>query len=93
MTPGGHHGDIYAAVGRTQLAFFEMKRGLLRKSVGKLLEKRPRKDVASCTFEPAKLGASNLTVELSDGTVYALQVARVNRGKGEGLYRALSEVG
>ena len=90
VTPGGHNGDIYAAVGPTQLAFFEMKRGLLRKSVGKLLEKTPRKDVASCTFEPSKMGASNLTVELSDGTVFALQVARVNRSKGEALYNVIS---
>jgi hypothetical protein len=90
VTPGGHNGDIYAAVGPTQLAFFEMKRGLLRKSVGKLLEKTSRTDVAACSFEPSKMGASNLSVELSDGTVFALQVARVNRSRGQALYDVIS---
>ena len=90
VTPGGHHGDINAAVGPTQLAFFEMKRGLVRKSVGKLLEKTPRKDVAACSFEPSMMGASSLTVELSDGTVFALQVAQVNRSRGEALSDVIS---
>lgn len=90
VTPGGHNGDMIAAVGRTQVAFFEIKRGLLRKSVGKLLAKSPRSEVAECSFEPSKMGASNLTVELADGTVYALQVARVHRGKGQALYEALT---
>lgn len=90
VTPGDHNGDIYAVVGRTQLAFFELKRGLLRKSIGKTLASLPRAELASCQFEPARVGASNLTIELADGTVYSLQVARVNRGKGQALHDALS---
>jgi hypothetical protein len=90
VTPGDHNGDIYAVVGRTQLAFFELKRGLLRKSIGRTLASLPRAELASCQFEPARVGASNLTIELSDGTVYSLQVARVNRGRGQALYDALS---
>ena len=38
VTPGGHSGDLYALLRESRLAFFEMKRSIMkRKSLGRLL--------------------------------------------------------
>lgn len=88
-TPGGHQGWMYVAVGPTQVAFFEMKRGLFRSSLGKTLAQIPRTSVAKCDFQPARLGGSPFQIELEDGTVYPFEVARVHRGQGDKVHALL----
>lgn len=89
-TPGGHQGGMYIAVGRSQVGFFELKRGLLGSSLGKLLLKIPRAIVTRSAFRSARMGASNLHVELADGAVFPLDVARVHRSKGQRVHQLLS---
>ena len=92
VTPGGHNGDLYAVLGESRLAFFEMKRSILqRKSLGRLLTQSPITDIAGCDFTPSRMGASEINLELQDGTTYPFQVARVNRSRGEAFSVALAE--
>ena len=90
-TPGGHQGNMYMAVGESQVAFFELKRGLLRSSLGKLLLKVPRTSVSRSAFAPSRMGASSLELELADGTVFPLDVARVHRSKGLMVHELLND--
>ena len=92
VTPGGHNGDLYAVLGASQLAFFEVKRSLLqRKSLGRLLFQTPISEVAACEFTPSRIGVSTISLELRDGTLYPLQVARVHRSRGEAFCATLAE--
>lgn len=83
LTPGGHQKWMYMVIGPTQVGFFDLKQWVLWKSIGRLLLQLPRQDVTHCEFVPGKIGASRLTVHLADGATYALDVARVHRGKAE----------
>ncbi len=87
--PGDHEGDLYMTVGRKRVAIFEMKRGLFKKSLGKLLVQFDRSDLKEVRFKPSRMGASNLDLEMNDGTLYELQAARVHRGKAEKIYSEL----
>lgn len=89
-TPGDHQGSMYIAVGQSQVGFFEVKRGLFGSSLGKLLLKTPRANVTRSAFTPSRMGASNLEVELADGAVFPLDVARVHRSKGQRVHELLS---
>jgi hypothetical protein len=92
VTPGDHNGDLYAVLGESRLAFFEVKRSILqRKSLGRLLLQSAISDVANCDFTASRMGASDISLELQDGTTYPLQVARVNRSRGEAFSTALAE--
>ena len=88
--PGDHEGDLYLAVGRDRVAIFEMKRGLLKKSLGELLVQFDRGELQRCDFRPARVGASSLDLELADGTRYELQAACVHRKKAERVHQALA---
>ena len=91
VAPGGHNGDLYAVLGESRVAFFEMKRSILqRKSLGRLLMQSAITDIAACEFTPSRMGTSDLQLELQDGTAYPLQVARVNRSRGEAFSAALA---
>lgn len=87
--PGDHEGDLYMTVGRKRVALFEMKRGFLKKSLGKLLVQFDRSELKEVRFKPSRMGVSNLDLELNDGTLYELQAARVHRGKAEEIYNEL----
>ena len=91
--PGDHEGDLYITVGRQRVAIWEMKRSLLKKSLGERLEQFDRSELQSVDSKPGRIGASDLTLELSDGTRFELQEARVNRGKAERVYEELRGAG
>ena len=91
--PGDHEGDIYVALTKDRVAIFERKRLLgIWSRLGELLVDFPRAEIKEATFRPSGMGASDLNFELNDGTRYETQVARVNRGKGEGLAAELGAV-
>ena len=69
-----------------------MKRSILqRKSLGQLLLQSAISDVTNCDFTPSRMGASDISLELQDSTTHPLQVARVNRSRGEAFSTALAE--
>jgi hypothetical protein len=90
VSPGDHEGWMYLVAGEQQVAVFEYKRGLLRSKLGALLVQFARADVSGCEWTPSGMGASDLTISLADGTSYPLQVARVQRAKGEAVYAHLT---
>jgi hypothetical protein len=77
--PGGHEGIHYVAVGPTKLAFFSIKRGLLRNSLGELLVEHPRNDVRAMEIESGVMPAAHFV--LQDGTHYVLVCPRIHLGK------------
>lgn len=87
--PGAHEGDLVITVSASRVAIWEMKRGLLKKSLGQRLEQFERRELKSIEWTRGKIGASTLTLELTDGVRFELQAARVNRGKAERVVEAL----
>lgn len=77
--PGGHEGIHYVAVGPTKLAFFSIKRGLLKNSLGELLVEHPRSDVQAMEIESGVMPAAHFV--LRDGTHYVLVCPRIQLGK------------
>jgi hypothetical protein len=90
-SPGGIAGYMVMALSDASLAFFKMKRGLLKNSAGDLLVSVPRGSVSAFTFGGGAL-TSGLNIELNDGTVWALEVPRAGKGKAERIRRALVEI-
>ena len=90
VAPGDHTGFIFVAAGRTKVGFFEVKRGLIANSLGRLLVELPRDQVVRFQVDHKGLTTSAVDVEVKDGTVYGLEVARANRGKAQ---RVQSELG
>jgi hypothetical protein len=88
-TPGSHQGLMYVAVGPTKVAFFSVRRGLLKASIKELLVEVPRDDVAQFEVGGGAL-TSSLAVVLRDGTNYRLEVARAYRGKAQRVQQALA---
>jgi len=87
-SPGEHSGYIVMALGPSKLSFFKMKRGLLSNSPGDLLVEVPRESVTNYAIGGGAL-TSELTIELNDGTVWALEVPKVGKGKAEKLRKEL----
>ncbi len=79
---------MIAALSPTKLAFFKMKRGLMKNGCGELLETLERAEVASWTWGGGALTAA-LTVSLTDGTSWELEVPRASKGAAERLGKAL----
>jgi hypothetical protein len=77
--PGGHEGIHYVAVGPTKLAFFSIKRGLFKNSLGELLVEHPRSDVQAMEIESGVMPAAHFV--LQDGTHYVLVCPRIYLGK------------
>ncbi len=88
---GGHDGNIFAAVGETWIVFFEHRKGLFGASLGKLLARHERSDLAACEWSGGALRMSTLTLRWRDGTKYVLDVVPGQRGKGERFRDALDE--
>jgi hypothetical protein len=87
--PGGQRsGYMVVALSPTKLAFFKMKRNLIRSSAGDLLEARPRDTVTRFELGGGAL-TSQLAVEFEDGTNYELEVPRAHKGKAEKIAAAL----
>lgn len=78
----GHQGLMYLAIGRTKVALFTIKQGMLGSSPQKLLVSLPRESVASVELGSGSL-SSPVTVTLTDGSRVAMEVTRLNRGKVE----------
>lgn len=76
------------ALGSSQLAFFTMKRGLMSNGVGELLAQIPRAEVQSFTVGGGMMTAE-VTITLADGTEVALETPKANKGKTEGLAKAM----
>jgi hypothetical protein len=73
----------YVAVSATELVLVRAKQGLTGlKMTDDVVGRVPRSDVASIDLGPGTL-ASPLTITLSNGHQWALEVARANRGKAE----------
>lgn len=89
--PGGHDGNIFAAIGETRIVFFDYRKGLFGASLGKLLARRERSDLAACEWSGGALRMSTLTLRWRDGTAYVLDVVPGQRGKGERFRDALDE--
>jgi len=89
VAPGDHKGFIFVAAGRTKVGFFEMKRGLIGNSLGRLLVELPRDEVVRFQVDQKGITTSAVDVEIKDGTVYGLEVARANRGKAQRVQREL----
>ncbi len=89
VTPGDHKGLIFVAVGRSKLGFFELKIGLVKNSLGRLLVELPRDDLVRFQVDPKGVTTSAVDVETKDGTVYGLEVARANRSKAQRVQREL----
>lgn len=88
-TPGDFSGGyMVIGLGETQIAFFEMKRGLMKNGVGKLLVAHPRESVTRFDIGGGTLTAV-VTVELADGTNYLLEVPRAQKGGAEKLAKEL----
>ncbi len=86
--PGGFTGGyIVMALTADSVAFLTMKRGLLRNSVGELLDRVDRAEVSALTFGSG-LTTVPLTVSLTDGTVWELEVPRANKRSAEKLVAA-----
>ncbi|MFN0095703.1 MAG: hypothetical protein ACKVVT_13120 [Dehalococcoidia bacterium] len=86
-TPGGFTGGyMVMALTADDLAFFQMKRGLLKNGAGELLETVPRAEVEAMEFGGGKL-TTELTVQLTDGTSWALEVPRANKGGAEKIVK------
>jgi hypothetical protein len=88
-TPGNHQGLMYVAIGPNKLAFFSVKRGLLKSSIKELLVAVPRSKVAQFEIGGGAL-TSSLTVALHDGTNYRMEVPRAYKGKVQKVQRALA---
>ena len=89
--PAGHDGNIFAAVGETRIVFFELKKGLFGASLGKVLARHDRADLAACEWSGGALRMSTLTLRWRDGTKYVLDVVPGQRGKGERFRDVLDE--
>jgi hypothetical protein len=73
----------YVAVSATDLVLVKAKQGLTGlKMTDEVVGRVPRSDVVSIDLGPGTL-ASPLTITLSNGDQWALEVARANRGKAE----------
>ena len=83
---GGHEGLMYLAVGRTKVALYTIKQGLLGSSPKELLVSVPRASIASVAVGAGSL-SSPVTVTLTDGRELAIEVTRINRGKIERVAR------
>jgi len=76
----GHQGLMYLAIGKTKVALFTIKQGLLGSSPQKLLTSVPRESVASIEIGGGAL-SSPVTLSLTDGSQITIEVTRINRGK------------
>jgi hypothetical protein len=82
--PASVAGEVYVVLTANWLAIYEHKRGILKSSIGDLREKIERTAIAALTIEPKKmLGFSPISIETSDGTTYALEVAMAHKGKAQ----------
>jgi hypothetical protein len=81
-TPGGYQGLMYLAVGATNVGFFKVKQGFVGPSLKELLLVVPRASIEQFEMSGGKLTCP-LTVALSDGTVFPLEVPRAYKGKVE----------
>jgi len=75
--PCDHTGSCYMAVGNNNIAFFTVKQGLFKNSLGEMLTKHPRSEVKALEVESGMM--STVHVVLQDGTHYALLCAKMNQ--------------
>ena len=88
--PGGFTGGyIVMALTADSVAFFTMKRGIFRNSLGELLERVSRAEVAGFTFGSG-MTTVPLTISLADGTAWELEVPRANKRSAEKLVAAFN---
>jgi len=76
-SPGNHTGSCYVAIGDNNVAFFTVKQGLFKNSLGDLLAKHPRSEVSAMEIESGMM--STVHVVLQDGTHYVLLCAKMNQ--------------
>lgn len=88
--PGSYKGLVYVAATDTRIAVFSVKRGLLKNSVKELLVTHPRAELAALEIGGGAL-VSGVTLSLTDGTTYALEVARALKGKAQKFKAALGQ--
>lgn len=83
-----HKGLMYMAAGPQSFALFSVKRGLLKNSIKEMLVKVPRSSVQAIDLGGGML-VSGLSVMLSDGTTYALEVPRAMKGKAQKVVKEM----
>ncbi len=88
--PDNYKGLVYIAATDTRIALFSVKRGLLKNSVKELLVTHPRSDLAVLEIGGGAL-VSGVTLSFTDGTSYALEVARALKGKAQKFKGALGQ--
>jgi hypothetical protein len=88
-TPGNYKGLAYIAVTPTQVAFFSVKRGLLKNSIKELLAQHPRGDLAGMEVGGGII--PSVTVAFNDGTIYAMEVAKIQKGKADKVKQELGK--
>ncbi len=81
-SPGGYQGVMYMAVGPTKVGFFGTKQGLIGRSLKDLLLTVSRGSITTFEMHGGALTCP-LAVALDDGTVFALEVPRAEKGKTE----------
>lgn len=88
-TPGNYKGLAFIAVTPTNVAFFSVKRGLLKNSIKELLVQHPRADLAGMEVGGGLI--PSVTVAFNDGTIYALEVAKLQKGKADKVKQELGK--
>jgi|CXWL01.1.fsa_nt_gi hypothetical protein len=91
--PSGVEGEVYVALTANWLAIYEHKRGILKSSIGELRARIERSQISASRIEPKKFGFSPISIETSDGTVYALEVAMAHKGKAQKVVSAVGAQG
>lgn len=87
--PGGFSGGyMVMALTDYRLAFFMMKRGLLKNGVGDHLETVALAEIASASIGGG-LATVPLTITFTDGSSWELEVPRANKGAAEKVVGAL----
>ncbi len=86
----GGGGIYYVAVGPSKLAFFSVKRGLIKNSLGELIVEYPRSDLQSLDIKKGIMPKAHFVFK--DGTGFVLMCARALKGKLKKVKQALETV-
>ena len=74
-TPANHSGTMYIALGETHIAFFSVKQGFFKNSLGDLLIKHPRSEIQSIDIQKSAIPKIDFVFE--GGTHYGFECGRV----------------
>ncbi len=87
------HSLVFVALTPSRLALFAVKRGFLKNKLGEPLAIVPRVGGVRAFTVSGGLAASPLTIELTDGRVFALEVPRLGKGKAQQIAAAFVPAG